>query len=74
MDTRCLVLYEEAIQNRVKPFSKRIGNWVQEYKDIHDITLHLESQFQYPERIKELIRKAEIINKEEIEEFKKDKK
>ncbi|MGJ1518500.1 DUF4062 domain-containing protein [Sphingobacterium siyangense] len=77
MDTRCLVLYEEAIQNRVKPFSKRIGNWVQEYKDINDITLHLQSQFEYPQRIKELIKKANIIEKGEesiVEESKKDKK
>lgn len=75
MDTRCLVLYEEAIQHRVKPFSKRIGNWVQEYKDINDITLHIQSQFEYPERIKELIKKANtIIVEEQAGESKKDKK
>jgi len=54
MDIRCIGLYDEAIQSET-PLASRIGNWVQEYVDINDIKLHLDSQFKYPERIKKLI-------------------
>ena len=56
MDTRCIKMYNEAIQDKVKPASKRKGNWVQEYISYDDIKLHLESQFKYPERIQKLIK------------------
>ncbi|MBK7372613.1 MAG: hypothetical protein IPJ09_14450 [Saprospiraceae bacterium] len=55
MDTRCIRMYDEAIKDKEKPASKRIGNWVQEYISYDDIRMHLESQFKYPERIKKLI-------------------
>lgn len=55
MDTRCVVMYNDAIKDKEKPASKRTGNWVQSYIDIKDIILHLESQFKYPDRIKKLI-------------------
>lgn len=55
MDTRCVRMYNEAIKDKEKPASKRTGNWVQEYIDLANIRLHLESQFKYPERIKKLI-------------------
>lgn len=57
MDTRCIRMYNDAIKDKEKPASKRTGNWVQEYIDLEDIRLHLESQFRYPERIKKLIEK-----------------
>ncbi|MCX6249396.1 MAG: DUF4062 domain-containing protein [Bacteroidetes bacterium] len=58
MDTRCIRMYNEAIKDKEKPASKRTGNWVQEYFDLPSIRLHLESQFRYPERIKNLIEKS----------------
>lgn len=58
MDTRCIRMYNEAIKDKERPASKRTGNWVQEYISIEDITLHLESQFRYPERIQKLIDKS----------------
>lgn len=58
MDMRCIQMYNEAISDNVRPASKRIGNWVQEYKDFDEVKMHLDSQFKYPGRIKELISKA----------------
>lgn len=55
MDTRCVVMYNEAIKDKERPASKRTGNWVQEYYDYDAIKMHLESQFKYPERIQKLI-------------------
>lgn len=73
MDTRSLALYNEAIQSHVKEPSKRVGNWVQEYQNLNDMILHLESQFKYPERIVELKKKAKhIYDEEELKSLKKD--
>lgn len=58
MDTRCIRMYNAAIQDNVKPASKRIGNWVQSYINYDEIKLHLESQFKYPARIQRLIDKS----------------
>ncbi|MFN8395728.1 MAG: DUF4062 domain-containing protein [Bacteroidia bacterium] len=55
MDTRCIRMYNDAIKDKERPASRRTGNWVQEYMNLSDIVLHLESQFKYPERIKRLI-------------------
>lgn len=55
MDTRAIQMYNMAIKDKEKPASKRKGNWVQEYVSLDDILLHLESQFRYPERIRNLI-------------------
>ncbi|MBN7816248.1 DUF4062 domain-containing protein [Algoriphagus pacificus] len=56
MDIRCVQLYEEMIKDKIPPL-KRKGNWVQEYVNLDDIRLHLDSQFKYPERIKSLMDK-----------------
>jgi hypothetical protein len=56
MDIRCIHLYEEAIKNGVVPKDRK-GNWVQEFTDLPNIRLFLESQFKHPERIKQLIEK-----------------
>lgn len=55
MDTRCVVMYNEAIKDKERPASKRTGNWVQTFINLEDIILHLDTQFKYPERIKKLI-------------------
>ena len=55
MDTRCVVMYNEAIKDKERPASKRTGNWVQSYINLEDIILHLDAQFKYPEKIKQLI-------------------
>ncbi len=55
MDARCIRMYNQAIKDKELPASRRTGNWVQEYKNLADIQLHLESQFKYTERIKKLI-------------------
>lgn len=55
MDTRCIVMYNEAIKDSQRPASKRKGNWVQEYYDFDALRLHLDSQFKYPERVQKLI-------------------
>mgnify|MGYP005839636391 CR=1 FL=1 len=55
MDTRCVSMYNEAIKDKERPASKRTGNWVQSYKNIDEILLHLDTQFKYPERIKKMI-------------------
>lgn len=54
MDIRCVKMYEEMIKDKMPPI-KRKGNWVQEYTNLDDIRLYLESQFKYPDRIKKLI-------------------
>jgi len=56
VDIRCVRLYEEMIKTHIPP-KDRIGHWVQEYKNLEDILLHIESQFKYPERIRKLIGK-----------------
>jgi hypothetical protein len=48
-------MYNEAVQDSVKPASRRTGNWVQEYYDFDALKMHLESQFKYPARIQKLI-------------------
>jgi len=58
MDTRCIRMYNMAIQDNVRPASRRTGNWVQPYIGYDDIKMHLESQFKYPERIQKLIDKS----------------
>ena len=58
MDIRCVQMYEEMIKDKMPPI-KRKGNWVQEYTNLNDIRLYLESQFKYPDKIKKLI---EILN------------
>jgi len=58
MVTRCIRMYNMAIQDNVRPASKRSGNWVQPYISYDDIKMHLESQFKYPERIQKLIIKS----------------
>ncbi len=60
MDIRCVQMYEEMIKDKMPPL-KRKGNWVQEYINLDEIRLYLESQFKYPERIKELIKIANQI-------------
>ena len=50
----CIELYNAAIQNNTLPKSRK-GNWVQEYKNMQDIMLHVEAQFKDVERIKQLI-------------------
>lgn len=61
IDTRCIRMYNEAIKDKERPVSARTGNWVQEYINIDDITMHLESQFKYPERIQKLIDKSKEV-------------
>ena len=58
MDTRCIRMYNEAIKDKERPASKRTGNWVQEFIQFDDIKMHLESQFKYPDRIRDLIEKS----------------
>lgn len=55
LDIRSIRMYNMAIKDNERPASKRKGNWVQEYMNLSDILLHLESQFRYPERIIKLI-------------------
>ena len=43
-----------AIQNNTLPKSRK-GNWVQEYRNMQDVMLHVEAQFKDVERIKQLI-------------------
>lgn len=52
---QCVALYRKAIQAHEKDFKKRIGNWVQSYKDMGDIARFLESQFRDVNRIKTLL-------------------
>jgi len=57
LDTRTIRMYNMAIKDKERPASKRKGNWVQEYVNLNDILLHLESQFRYPDRIIKLIKR-----------------
>jgi hypothetical protein len=50
----CIELYNAAIQNNTLPKSRK-GNWVQEYRNMQDVMLHVEAQFKDVERIKQLI-------------------
>ena len=50
----CIELYNAAVQNNTLTASRK-GNWVQEYKNIQDIMMHVEAQFIDVERIKQLI-------------------
>lgn len=54
MDIRCVQLYEEMVKDKMPPITRK-GNWVQEYVNLEDIRLHLDSQFKYPDRIKKLM-------------------
>ena len=54
----CIELYNAAIQNNTLPASRK-GNWVQEYKNIQDVMMHVEAQFKDVERIKQLIENHE---------------
>lgn len=47
-------LYNTAIQNNAFPINRK-GNWVQEYKNLQDVMLHVEAQFKDVERIKQLV-------------------
>ena len=60
-DNSIIKQYNEAIKDKERPVSKRIGNWVQEYLNFEDIKMHLESQFKYPERIEKLIIKSKEL-------------
>ncbi len=51
-------LYNIAIKNNTLPISRK-GNWVQEYKNLQDVMLHVEAQFKDVERIKKLINEHE---------------
>ena len=53
-----IALYNAAIQNNTLPISRK-GNWVQEYKNLQDVMLHVEAQFKDVERIKKLINEHE---------------
>ena len=50
----CIDLYNVAIQQNSLPINRK-GNWVQEYKNIQDVMMHVEAQFKEVERIKQLI-------------------
>lgn len=53
-----IALYNMAIKNNTLPISRK-GNWVQEYKNLQDVMLHVEAQFKDVERIKKLINEHE---------------
>lgn len=48
-------MYNNAIQANIIPATSRKGNWVQEYKNMQDVMIHVEAQFKDVERIKKLI-------------------
>ena len=54
-----LEMYDTAIQSNIHPATARVGNWVQPYKNLQDITLHVEAQFKDVERIKKLLDRYE---------------
>jgi len=56
MDIRCVQLYNQMVKDIETP-TARIGNWIQEYSTLNDIRLFLESQFKYPKRIQDLMKK-----------------
>lgn len=51
----CVEIYRAAIQNQIKPATKRKGNWAQPFRDGEDILRFIEAQFKDVERIKDLI-------------------
>ncbi len=51
----CVEIYRLAIQNDIRPVSKRVGNWAQPYFDETGIMRFVEGQFKDVERIKALI-------------------
>lgn len=51
----CVEIYRLAIQNDIRPASKRVGNWAQPYFDEVGILRFVEGQFKDVERIKNLI-------------------
>lgn len=55
MDVRCIRMYNDAIKDQERPASKRTGNWVQEYMNFEDVSIHIDAQFYYVERIQKLI-------------------
>ena len=55
----CLEMYDTAIQSNINPATARVGNWVQQYKNLQDITLHVEAQIKDVERIKKLLDRHE---------------
>lgn len=57
MDVRCVELYNQMIKDKDYPASIRKGNWVQEYKNLEEIRLFLESQFKDVPQMHELIKK-----------------
>lgn len=48
-------MYDNAIQANIFPATSRKGNWVQEYKNMQDIMVHVEAQFKDVGRIKKLM-------------------
>lgn len=48
-------MYNYAIQANIIPATSRKGNWVQEYKNMQDVMIHVEAQFKDVEHIKRLI-------------------
>ncbi len=54
-----LEMYDTAIQSNIHPATTRVGNWVQPYKNLQDINLHVEAQFKDVERIKKLLDRHE---------------
>ena len=60
MDIRCVQLYEDMVKDKIPPLTRK-GNWVQEYQNLEDIRLHLDSQFKYPIRIQNLIDKIKLL-------------
>ena len=51
----CVEIYRLAIQNDIRPASKRVGNWAQPYFDETGIMRFVEGQFKNVERIRSLI-------------------
>lgn len=51
---RCLNIYNEVIQDRLKP-QDRIGHWVQEYYDLAGIQRFIEGQFKDPNIVQRTI-------------------
>lgn len=51
----CVEIYRLAIQNDIRPASRRVGNWAQPYFDETGIMLFIEGQFKNVEHIRSLI-------------------
>jgi hypothetical protein len=56
MDFRSVELYNQMIKDKDFPISMRMGNWVQEYKNLEEIRLFLESQFKDAQEMLKLIK------------------